>query len=214
MENIINVLCNLSGESVAIEAAVLGEQLHPELLREINADFPAFSPNSYISLNRLLPYMNRCLDDRPAVAASSRAIAAFNPDSNLTFGQRVADQIADFGGSWTFILSFLGFIVLWMSLNAWWFTNRGFDPYPFILLNLVLSCLAALQAPVIMMSQNRQEERDRDRARRDYEINLKAEGEIRLLQEKVDMLLRREGCRKTPQYVRQREDGKRRLPRQ
>ena len=190
MENTINVLCNLSGESVAIEAAVLGEQLHPQLVHEIQADFPTFSTDSYISLNRLLPYINRCLDQQSWVASTGKPMAVFYPDSNLTFGQRIADRIADFGGSWTFILSFLGFIVVWMGVNMWWFSDKGFDPYPFILLNLVLSCLAALQAPVIMMSQNRQEERDRDRARRDYEINLKAEGEIRLLQEKVDTLLR------------------------
>ncbi|MBO0939121.1 DUF1003 domain-containing protein [Fibrella sp. HMF5335] len=112
-------------------------------------------------------------------------------DANLTLGQRLADRIADFGGSWTFILTFLGLMISWIGLNVWVFANRGFDPYPFILLNLVLSCLAALQAPVIMMSQNRQEERDRERARQDYEVNLKAESEIRLLQQKVDLLLQK-----------------------
>lgn len=110
-------------------------------------------------------------------------------NTQLTFGQHVADKIADFGGSWTFIISFLVFILLWMALNIFWLSNKGFDPYPFILLNLILSCLAALQAPVIMMSQNRQEEKDRIRAKNDYMINLKSELEVRILHEKIDHLI-------------------------
>lgn len=109
---------------------------------------------------------------------------------NRTFGQKVADKFAAFGGSWTFIISFFVFILLWIGVNVYFLTNKGFDPYPFILLNLILSCLASLQAPIIMMSQNRQEEKDRERAKKDYEINLKAENEIQLLQEKLDKLLK------------------------
>ena len=105
---------------------------------------------------------------------------------NLTFGQRIADKVASFGGSWTFIISFGVFIFIWISLNVYWLMNKGFDPYPFILLNLILSCIAALQAPVIMMSQNRQEEKDRERGKKDYMINLKSELEIRTLHEKID----------------------------
>jgi uncharacterized membrane protein len=104
----------------------------------------------------------------------------------LTTGQRIADKVASFGGSWTFIISFGVFILIWILFNVYWLFNKGFDPYPFILLNLILSCLAALQAPVIMMSQNRQEEKDRDRAKKDYMINLKSELEIRTLHEKID----------------------------
>ncbi|MVT07577.1 DUF1003 domain-containing protein [Chitinophaga tropicalis] len=107
----------------------------------------------------------------------------------LSAGQRIADKIATFGGSWTFIISFLVFILLWMAANIYILANKGFDPYPFILLNLILSCLAALQAPVIMMSQNRQEEKDRIRAKNDYMINLKSELEVRILHEKIDHLL-------------------------
>src|SRR5690606_14752946 len=110
----------------------------------------------------------------------------------LSPGQRLADKIADFGGSWTFILLFLAFILLWMGINLYWLANKGFDPYPFILLNLILSCLAALQAPVIMMSQNRQEEKDRQRAKNDYMINLKSELEVRILHEKIDHLIIRQ----------------------
>jgi len=105
---------------------------------------------------------------------------------SITFGQKIADKVASFGGSWTFIISFGFFIFLWISVNIVWLLNKGFDPYPFILLNLILSCLASLQAPVIMMSQNRQEEKDRDRAKKDYMINLKSELEIRTLHEKID----------------------------
>jgi uncharacterized membrane protein len=106
----------------------------------------------------------------------------------LTFGERLSDKIADFGGSWKFIIIFLSVIVLWMGVNVWLYANQGFDPYPFILLNLVLSCIAALQAPVIMMSQNRQEDFDRERAKNDYEINMKAEKEIKELHKKFDIL--------------------------
>ncbi len=106
-----------------------------------------------------------------------------------TFGQVVADKVADFGGSWTFIISFFVFILIWIASNVYILLNKGFDPYPFILLNLILSCLAALQAPVIMMSQNRQEEKDRERAKKDYMINLKSELEIRILDDKLDHLI-------------------------
>jgi uncharacterized membrane protein len=108
---------------------------------------------------------------------------------STTMGQKVADHVATFGGSWKFIILFGVFIVIWISVNIFWLFGKAFDPYPFILLNLILSCIAALQAPVIMMSQNRQEEKDRERARKDYMINLKSELEIRLLHEKMDHLI-------------------------
>ncbi len=104
----------------------------------------------------------------------------------LTFGERVADQVATFGGSWKFLGLFLGSMAVWIGMN--FLEANPFDPYPFILLNLVLSCLAAMQAPVIMMSQNRQSSRDRLDARHDYEINLKAEMEVMGLHAKVDEL--------------------------
>ncbi len=113
-------------------------------------------------------------------------------ERKLTFGEHLSDKIAEFGGSWKFIIMFGGVIVVWVVLNAVLLLDRGFDPYPFILLNLILSCLAALQAPVIMMSQNRAEARDRLRAENDYKVNLKAELEIRHLHEKIDHLLRKQ----------------------
>jgi uncharacterized membrane protein len=111
-------------------------------------------------------------------------------DAHRTFGQRLADRVAAFGGSWTFILLFGAILLAWVVLNSWVLTRRGevFDPYPYILLNLVLSMLAALQAPIIMMSQNRQAAKDRLDATHDYEVNLKAELEICALHEKLDHL--------------------------
>lgn len=119
-------------------------------------------------------------------ALLSRKLHEVENDDDCTFGQKVSDKVADFGGSWTFILGFFLFIVIWIIVNVFWFGSKAADPYPFILLNLVLSCLAALQAPIIMMSQNRQEEKDRRRARSDFMINLKAEMEISLLHDKLD----------------------------
>jgi uncharacterized membrane protein len=109
-------------------------------------------------------------------------------EARMTFGQRVADKVAQFGGSWPFIFVFGTILLGWMLLNSWVLARRPFDPYPYILLNLVLSALAALQAPVIMMSQNRQAEKDRLHAQQDYEINLMAEFEIRDLHDKLDAL--------------------------
>jgi len=109
----------------------------------------------------------------------------------LTFGQQVADNVASFGGSWPFIFIFLFAISFWTFFQTIIAHNKGFDPYPYILLNLILSCLAAIQAPVIIMSQNRQAQKDRIRADNDFEINLKAEKEIEHVQEELDAI--REG---------------------
>ena len=110
-------------------------------------------------------------------------------ESGLTFGQRLSDRIAQFGGSWKFIILFTGVLALWVVLNSAVFFLKPFDPYPYIFLNLILSCLAAIQAPIIMMSQNRQEEKDRLQVIHDYQVNLKAELEIRQLHQKLDHLL-------------------------
>ena len=110
-------------------------------------------------------------------------------DTNNTFGQRAADAVARFGGSWSFIILFAVIILVWIVLNSAVLMSHAFDVYPYILLNLVLSCLAALQAPVIMMSQNRQDEKDRRRAMDDYAVNLKAEVDLMTLHEKMDLLV-------------------------
>ncbi len=125
---------------------------------------------------------------------SERPFSEAEEDMQLTFGQRVSDKIAGFGGSWLFILSFVAVLTIWITANAL-LAAKAFDPYPFILLNLILSCIAALQAPVIMMSQSRQEARDRAHAENDYKVNLKAELEIRHLHEKMDYLLHQHATR-------------------
>ncbi|RWA74901.1 DUF1003 domain-containing protein [Mesorhizobium sp.] len=135
----------------------------------------------------LTPLESRVLKstlERTTVTRDTNKAIAFHQ----TYGDRIADTIARIGGSWTFILGFIAFLVLWTFGNAWLLTRDAFDPYPFIFLNLVLSMVAALQAPVIMMSQNRQTERDRIDAAHDYEVNLKAEIEIMALHEKLDEL--------------------------
>jgi uncharacterized membrane protein len=125
-------------------------------------------------------------------ATLSNKLVEMEKDDEITLSQKIADRVAGFGGSWTFILLFLAFIAFWIALNVYQHARGPFDPYPFILLNLILSCVAALQAPVIMMSQNRQEDKDRRRARSDYMINLKAELEVRGLHRKIDLLLAEE----------------------
>jgi len=120
-------------------------------------------------------------------------LLAINPvktyDDKVSFGDSIADRVAKFGGSWSFIITFFSILVAWILVNSIVLLSRAFDPYPFILMNLILSCLAAIQAPIIMMSQNRQETKDRIRSENDYKVNLKSEIEIRTLHEKVDHLL-------------------------
>jgi uncharacterized membrane protein len=124
-------------------------------------------------------------------ALQSRDINALF-DRQLTLGERLADKIAEFGGSWRFIIIFAAILFAWVGLNSLILLIKPFDPFPFIFLNLILSCLAAIQAPIIMMSQNRQEAKDRLHADYDYRVNLKAELEIRHLQEKMDHLLKQQ----------------------
>lgn len=135
------------------------------------------------------------LEDELERSFKSYEASAIDPaeasDAELTFGERLADKVAAFGGSWTFLILFGVILAVWIGINATIVALR-FDPYPFILLNLVLSCIAAVQAPVIMMSQNRQEAKDRLRAQHDYRVNLKAELEVRELHDKMDHLLYRQ----------------------
>jgi uncharacterized membrane protein len=186
---------------------VKGHQIRPAILKMIQADHHNFTTDSYISLDELMKYRKRFMEhmlkaegkelsklERDVLkSVNENEVLASNIepilDKDLTLGDRLSDRIAEFGGSWTFIITFFSFIIVWMIVNIFIITTRPFDPYPFILLNLILSCLAAIQAPIIMMSQNRQEAKDRMRSEHDYKINLKAELEIRLLHEKVDHLL-------------------------
>lgn len=174
------------------------------LIREHRPDFTQESTISIDELNKYRRlYLTRLveqekgelaildLDVMKAINENSILSENIEPviESQLTVGQKFADKIAEFGGSWTFIICFFSFLIVWMAINIFVLTKKPFDPYPFILLNLILSCLAAIQAPIIMMSQNRQEQKDRQRAEHDYKINLKAELEIKLLSEKIDHLL-------------------------
>ena len=114
------------------------------------------------------------------------------PQEIVTRGQKISDKVARFGGSWKFIIVFIIILAVWIVYNVLTPRNDRFDPYPFILMNLILSCIAALQAPIIMMSQNRQEEKDRQRSENDYLINMKAEMEIRSLHQKIDLLVQQQ----------------------
>ncbi|MCX6318096.1 MAG: DUF1003 domain-containing protein [Bacteroidetes bacterium] len=136
-------------------------------------------------LNKLKNIVAKTIEDEKLIIEN-----LLNPPKDmLTKGQKISDKVARFGGSWNFIIWFFLILIGWIIFNAAVTKRYQFDPYPFILMNLVLSCIAALQAPVIMMSQNRQEEKDRQRSENDYLVNLKAELEVRSLHQKVDLLL-------------------------
>ena len=142
-------------------------------------------------LREVLRDIRRDMTDEEVLNVLADSKISVSPESEkekYTVGQRAADAIAKFAGSWAFIFSFTGILILWMVINAVLAAN-AFDPYPFILLNLVLSCVAAIQAPLIMMSQNRQEEKDRRRAENDYKVNLKTEIMIEDLYDKVNAIL-------------------------
>ncbi len=199
--------CFVTQKPINRYEAVKGKEIQQEIFKLIAQDYPAITEEDYVSIKVLNKYRRQFfanlisqekgemekLDQDVVEAIRDNSILSENIKENsskpLTTGDRIADKVASFGGSWTFIISFFIFLLAWMFLNFWMLHNKGFDPYPFILLNLILSCLAAIQAPIIMMSQNRQEDKDRDRAEHDYKINLKAELEIKLLSEKIDHLL-------------------------
>jgi uncharacterized membrane protein len=200
-------ISQISKKEIIKGEEVLGHDIRSAIFDFIKKDYPGFDRDQYISIAELNRYRRLYLTylieqekgelatiDRDVMEAiKNNAILSENIqdelEKKLTVGQIIADKVAAFGGSWTFIIVFFLFILIWMFINLWILTTKPFDPYPFILLNLILSCLAAIQAPVIMMSQNRQEEKDRKRAEHDYKINLKAELEIKLLSEKIDHLL-------------------------
>ena len=201
------ILSHISKKMISKGEAIKGQEIREGVFKLIQTEFPDFSADSVISLPELNYYRRLYLtklveqekgelaliDLDVMQAIRDNSILSENiqegPDSQISRGEKLADKIAFFGGSWTFIILFFSFLLLWILVNVWLLTTKAFDPYPFILLNLILSCLAAIQAPIIMMSQNRQEQKDRQRSENDYKINLKAELEIKLLSEKVDHLL-------------------------
>jgi uncharacterized membrane protein len=201
------VHCFLSGKEIDISEAARAELLREPIYRLILKDRPDIKKTDFISAEELNTYRKKYLEtlirdeigeldilEKEVVdAIQGNKILSENiePDieEQLSVGQKLADKIAEFGGSWIFIIVFFSFLFLWMIVNILILHNRSWDPYPFILLNLILSCIAAIQAPIIMMSQNRQEQKDRIRSEHDYKVNLKAELEIKLLHEKLDHLM-------------------------
>jgi len=199
--------CQICGKTAAETELVPASLVRSAVINVIKKNFPVWSGTGFIcadDLNRFRnEYMNQILEaekgelsslEKEVVESLSRhEILSTHIDqeyeSALTFGERLSDKIASFGGSWRFIIIFASILLLWIISNSYVLLFKPFDPYPYILLNLVLSCLAAVQAPIIMMSQNRQEAKDRVRAAHDYQINLKAELEIRHLHQKIDHLL-------------------------
>jgi uncharacterized membrane protein len=190
--------------------AIRLDALRPEIAALISVDHPDLKTSDCVCANDIGDYRTRYvsqllerergelsdLDKEVVESLAKQETIAEDVESEWedrrTFGERIADVVADFGGSWTFIGSFFAVLVVWMTYNVWAVSKDVFDPYPFILLNLVLSCLAAIQAPIIMMSQKRQEAKDRLRGENDYKVNLKAELEIRHLHEKIDHLINRQ----------------------
>ncbi len=202
------VVCSICKEKKKLSEMIPAESIREPLADMIHKVYPEWTPSGFICATDFNQFRARyirkmletdkgeltTLEEQVMKSLREQEILSKNInvefDDKLTMAQRLADKMADAAGSWRFIIIFITILIVWIIINSiiillW----RPFDPYPFILLNLVLSCIAALQAPVIMMSQNRQEARDRLRAEHDYMINLKAELEIRHLHDKIDHLL-------------------------
>jgi uncharacterized membrane protein len=204
-----NAICPITGKSYPQRDLVVLDHLHPALVDRILRDHPSLTMDARISraavdryrmlhveellrqergeLTKLDQKVTRSLAEGATVSTNVEA----SYDESRTIGERLSDGLAAFGGSWTFLVFFGLVLAGWIGINA--LVGRdAFDPYPYILLNLVLSCLAAIQAPIIMMSQKRQESKDRLRSLNDYQVNLKAELEIRHLHDKIDHLISRQ----------------------
>lgn len=200
----IDRICHVCRQTFPMAALRPWLSVRPGLSALIEAEAPGWSEGRFVCQADLARfrrlYVERMLEDERGELSSldktvidsletgSILSRHLEPglDDRLTFGEQMADRVARFGGSWPFILIFLAVLLMWIVTNVAGLLRQPFDPYPFILLNLVLSCVAALQAPIIMMSQRRQETKDRLRGENDYSVNLKAELEIRQLHEKID----------------------------
>jgi uncharacterized membrane protein len=200
------VKCEICNKTFPEDQLITGHGIQHEIENIIINDYPKWDDNSRICKDDFNTYRVKyiskiieeekghieVLEDAVINSIKENDILAFDTritNEKLKVGDRIADKVASFGGSWKFIIIFFAILIVWISANSLLLLLRPFDPYPFILLNLILSCLAAIQAPIIMMSQNRQEMKDRIRSENDYKINLKSEIEIRTLHEKVDHLL-------------------------
>ncbi|HTH57215.1 MAG TPA: DUF1003 domain-containing protein [Cyclobacteriaceae bacterium] len=200
-------ISDLSKKEFSAGERISAKTIRPSILATIQKEHPDFDHKCHLSVSELNRFRQKYIGDylvREVGELSdleNTVVDALQHRSTLTdkiedaepehytLGQRLADKVASFGGSWRFIILFMLFLLAWIAINTFLLLSKPFDPYPFILLNLILSCIAALQAPVIMMSQNRQDEKDRERAKKDYMINLKSELEIRMLHEKLDHLI-------------------------
>ncbi len=199
---------DLSNKEFPVSEKIPGKAVRKSIMDLIKKDNPDFTKDKFLSESELNNYRETYVEEFLKIqigelstlektvleSLKDRTTLTDKLDDDdemlgMTFGQRIADKVASFGGSWTFIILFAVFLLVWICINIYWLGNKGFDPYPFILLNLILSSLAAIQAPVIMMSQNRQEDKDRERGKKDYMINLKSELEVRMLHEKLDHLI-------------------------
>ncbi|MBN2614916.1 MAG: DUF1003 domain-containing protein [Bacteroidales bacterium] len=199
--------CAVCGKTFDAEDLIAGTSIRDQVSDLIKADHPDWTTHKYICESDLavyrLKYVTSMLREEKGALSSieedvlstmkNHELISENIESQFdrkwSFGERLSDKIADFGGSWTFIIIFGSFMALWILFNTYYLLFKPFDPYPYILLNLLLSTLAAIQAPIIMMSQNRQEAKDRVRSQNDYKVNLKAELEIQTLHEKLDHIL-------------------------
>ena len=205
--------CQICGKQMTKNNLVPAALIRPPIVDLIVKEHPSWSREGFIctgDLNRFrMDYVRDILEKEKNEYASLKETVRddlreedhiprnvnIELEKKITLGDRIADRIADFAGSWTFIGAFAGMVLLWVALNTYIFLSRAFDPYPYILLNLVLSVLAAVQAPVIIMSQNRQEMRDRLHAERDYQVSVHSELEIHWLHKKIDYLLTKQGQR-------------------
>lgn len=202
--------CSICDKTFRRSELTAGLLVRDAVVQVIRAENPAWTTDQYICRSDLARYRDKYiqellesekgeltfLEQEVVNSIQAQQLLATNVDAEFeqewTYGEKLADRIASFGGSWTFLFLFAVFILAWITMNSIVLLWRPFDPYPYILLNLLLSCLAAIQAPIIMMSQNRQEAKDRLRSQHDYQVNLKAELEIRHLHEKIDHLLSRQ----------------------
>lgn len=206
----LRLVCAVCGKEKPAREMMRIDVIRPSLMERIRGDVPELPAEGYICQTDLDRFRSRYvseilthergeltqLEEEVIKSLADHELVAENIEQEFseqrTFGQQLSDHLANFGGSWGFIIVFFSVLLVWMGFNVWAVHTDVFDPYPFILLNLVLSCLAAIQAPIIMMSQKRQEARDRLRSENDYRVNLKAELEIRHLHEKIDHILTRQ----------------------
>jgi uncharacterized membrane protein len=206
--NINDHQCQICGKTAAETTLIPAATIRAGVMNEIQRAIPAWDKAGFICEADVVRFREKyveslmqqemgelsSLESAVVQSIARREIISAAPDDDeseetRTLGDRMSDGLARFGGSWNFLLSFAAMMVVWISINSVVLLFKPFDPFPFILLNLVLSCLAAIQAPIIMMSQNRLEAKDRQRAQKDYQVNLKAELEIRAVHEKIDHLL-------------------------